>query len=57
VPVTLGIVTALIWQSVMISGGLVGGALWWALSGGRTGWRDVTGVRKTAELEPNANHA
>jgi len=57
VPVTLGIVAALIWQSVMISGGLVGGAVWWALSGGRTGWRDVTGTPKPGKLEPNANHA
>lgn len=57
VPVTLGIVTALIWQSVMISGGLVGGAIWWALSGGRTGWREVTSARKPANLEPTANHA
>ena len=57
VPVTLGIVAALIWQSVMISGGLVGGAVWWALSGGQTGWRDVTGTRRTGDLEPNAHHA
>lgn len=57
VPVTLGIVAALIWQSVMISGGLVGGAVWWALSGGRTGWRDVTGRSKAAQLEPHPHHA
>lgn len=57
VPVTLGIVTALIWQSIMISGGLVGGILWWALSGGKTGWRDVTAAGKAQKLQPNANHA
>jgi hypothetical protein len=32
VPLTLGVVASLIWQSVMIAGGLIGGALWWGMS-------------------------
>ena len=32
VPAALGVTVALLWQSVLIAGGLLGGATWWALS-------------------------
>jgi uncharacterized membrane protein YbhN (UPF0104 family) len=32
VPLALGVVASLIWQSVLIAGGLLGGGLWWGLS-------------------------
>lgn len=31
VPVAIGVVASLIWQSVLITGGLVGGVIWWGL--------------------------
>lgn len=35
VPMAEGVVASLIWQSVLIGGGLVAGAVWWALGRGR----------------------
>ncbi|HJR43927.1 MAG TPA: lysylphosphatidylglycerol synthase transmembrane domain-containing protein [Gemmatimonadaceae bacterium] len=32
VPLARGVVAALIWQTVMIAGGLIAGAIWWALA-------------------------
>jgi uncharacterized membrane protein YbhN (UPF0104 family) len=32
VPLTLGVVSSLIWQSVLIVGGLLGGLLWWGMT-------------------------
>jgi uncharacterized membrane protein YbhN (UPF0104 family) len=32
VPLTLGVVSSLVWQSVLIVGGLLGGLLWWGMS-------------------------
>lgn len=34
VPMTLGVVTSLVWQSVLIVGGLLGGLWWWVSSRG-----------------------
>jgi glycosyltransferase 2 family protein len=31
IPVALGVVASLVWQSVLVIGGLLAGALWWAL--------------------------
>ena len=40
-----GVVVALLWQTVMIAGGLIGGAIWWALT--RLGTRDsALGARR-----------
>ena len=46
VPLALGVVAHLIWQTVLISGGLLAGAVWWLMSprratGGRPGWRNL----------------
>jgi uncharacterized membrane protein YbhN (UPF0104 family) len=57
VPLTLGVVTALVWQSVMIAGGLTGGLVWWALSGRRVPWRDVAAAGETQPMEPSTHHA
>jgi hypothetical protein len=35
VPIELGIVCSLVWQSVLIVGGLMGGLVWWVLGRGR----------------------
>lgn len=35
VPVAFGVVASLIWQTIVISGGLVAGLLWWGLGGSR----------------------
>jgi uncharacterized membrane protein YbhN (UPF0104 family) len=32
VPLALGVIASLIWQSVVIAGGLLGGLLWWGMS-------------------------
>lgn len=39
VPMAQGVVTALVWQTVMIAGGLLGGVAWWALGKGENGSR------------------
>ena len=39
VPLALGVVAALIWQSVLICGGLIGGVVWWGLGERSPKWR------------------
>ena len=41
VPMAQGVVTALVWQTVMIAGGLLGGLAWWALGRGEKGSRSL----------------
>jgi uncharacterized membrane protein YbhN (UPF0104 family) len=48
VPVVLSLVSSLIWQSVMIAGGLISGLVWWGLSG-----RGQVGARKPKPLGPS----
>ena len=47
VPMALGVVTSLIWQSALIVGGLLGGLYWWVASRG-------SGVRLTEAVHPVA---
>jgi glycosyltransferase 2 family protein len=42
VPLASGIVAGFAWQSIMISGGLIGGVIWWRLSDGPLDWRLTT---------------
>ncbi len=49
VPLALGVLTSLLWQSVLIAGGLLGGLLWLALSRRRgLRIRDALDIAKTA---------
>ena len=45
VPMARGVVAALVWQTVMIAGGLLGGLAWWMLSraasAGGASWREL----------------
>lgn len=44
VPMAQGVVTALVWQTVMIGGGLIGGLAWWLLGrreGGASSFREL----------------
>lgn len=52
VPAALGVVASLIWQSVLITGGLVGGAIWWGL--GRLPGAAPASLRRVAEPVPAA---
>jgi len=49
VPMAQGVVAALVWQTVMIAGGLLGGLTWWALSRRRpagASWRELAAPGK-----------
>ena len=49
VPMARGVVAALVWQTVMIAGGLLGGLAWWALSRRRpagASWRELAAPGK-----------
>jgi uncharacterized membrane protein YbhN (UPF0104 family) len=48
VPMAHGVVAALIWQTVMIAGGLLGGLSWWLLSNARGGarWGELWGAER-----------
>lgn len=47
VPMARGIVTSLVWQSVVLAGGLLGGLTWWLLGRGRADARlDRTALRR-----------
>jgi hypothetical protein len=49
VPLTLGVLASLLWQSVLIAGGLVGGLVWLVLSRSRGGrLRDNLAIAKSA---------
>lgn len=57
VPLAVGVVAALVWQSVMIAGGLVGGIVWWLSSGRRVALRDVTAAARTEPAVSGVGHA
>ena len=46
VPMATGVVAALVWQTVMIAGGLLGGLAWWLLSQGGASWKDLRAGRR-----------
>lgn len=50
VPAATGLVASLIWQTVLIAGGLIGGGLWWMLS------RRLAGSGAGAESVPTSQH-
>jgi uncharacterized membrane protein YbhN (UPF0104 family) len=56
VPMTTGVVAALVWQTVMIAGGLLGGLAWYTLTRTRThgaaSWRDLLTPRAATGAAP-----
>lgn len=58
VPMARGIVTSLVWQSVVLGGGLLGGLAWWLLGRGRadTGL-DPVALRAPRAVAPTSNGA
>ena len=53
VPLALGAVAGLLWQTVNFSGGLLGGAIWWALGVRPTGGADASTAVGSVAAQPN----
>lgn len=57
IPLELGVLTSLLWQTVLISGGLVGGALWYLLGRRRRARESQAGESLRAIRTRSANYA
>ena len=52
VPMAVGVIASLIWQSVLIAGGLAGGAVWWIMSRGlKLRWSELPGRSASANTD------
>jgi glycosyltransferase 2 family protein len=55
VPAARGVVCALLWQTVLMAGGLIGGVLWWALSRHDQSSRSVSAASGFTPVRPTSS--